>query len=1338
MMPRTALAAFLALTVDVADADLYMHHPRGSNNKLNEVSNNVQNDNRLFDSQNNGAGGYQVGDNCVGAPGNTCQNSNGNYDKTMMGATKGQMYFYEGSKLAIEWTNQHGCGQSQPNVKCEIILQYMCEDENPSIRDGTDTKEVCEGLANNNGRQVNCNNGNSPEVDAADPQFGVHEPLTWYQNCRTRERNKGLYIADQNLNNKNAAINTRQNRNGEKHGFECPEERDYYPYWHPTPWRDVAVFTDDLQRCDYYSSNSQNNRNYGMCCDSLAWQVNGTCIQQLADVSEDQNQRGPNNHAACIADPNFAGTWVEFGRHNGRGLLCERSPFSRDNHLGNSVPKASEGKGLAATNEAPTFMWNIPRDVLDATGKDEVTCVLRMRYNISTTDFDGWSGTDSKFNGEDVLLPNNPRSNFLGLRPLEQGTGTDYRLRLAINTAQFARTFEDRSHTFRIKRRTSDMPCHNKNIHNLNVRGRRGNIVQVYPAVEYDFIPQSLNVYETDCIHFQWTGSDANPRNNAGNGRDGTDRSNIVEIGSRGKNKPVSFGFLDSSHGATSMFSSEAMIKKMAYLDQELNCTGPECIPSNACDDDEDNNDALANCAELNSAAGYFDAGPIQMNQYGTFDYMSSRNNAFTNRSQKAKIIVVRWIIWVILGSTFLGLFLIIFILYICQRKAQFDPKHRLHSNRLGRFLVVTGKSFSKIYERTWMGQAPWSFSLLVLCALFYIVGMLLAAGGDPAPLYVHAKGCGRVLDLVCNLVFLPVLRNFMSWLRTTPIANVLPLGEDIYFHKFIFCIIALAGSGHIACHYYDYWWHSALGSGDSIVNQAWANWTGISGHLIFMFMFIMFITAIEKVRRNKFKLGNLSFGGHSLFVRVHKLWIIVLMLLWTHSKDFWHYSLAPTALLIIDKLIGRMRGKVPVELVEAHQPTRDVIGLKLRQASHRKFRYKSGQYLFLHCPAISTTEWHPFTISSSPEERTFSVHIRCRADMDWTYALKKACLPDAETKAQIDKARVALKEQEKQIEAKADKMIKREITRRAVKAEQKGEPEGAFDWFTSLFSSAEKDVEPAQAVSTPLEEARRQAMGTPPSNGNGKEEKMGSDKSSTKGTKSHKEGDNSDREHPGIMSKVFNRNGNKTDPTPPPSPPPSPPGRTEREAFAYTPDGNPLELFVDGPYGTATEEVFGFEVLILVGAGIGVTPFASILKTLAIQAKQDRLETPLKKVAFFWVCRDEKEFETFRTLLEGIVDDRSLANIFELNTYITGELDLKKFQAKSHGYNQFAGKPDWNRIGKETRKSFPESDVGVFLCGPNAIGQQLAAMCNKFNPPKIPGKKIANIPRFYFHKENF
>lgn len=46
-----------------------------------------------------------------------------------------------------------------------------------------------------------------------------------------------------------------------------------------------------------------------------------------------------------------------------------------------------------------------------------------------------------------------------------------------------------------------------------------------------------------------------------------------------------------------------------------------------------------------------------------------------------------------------------------------------------------------------------------------------------------------------------------------------------------------------------------------------------------------------------------------------------------------------------------------------------------------------------------------------------------------------------------------------------------------------------------------------------------------------------------------------------------------------------------------------PPKLYLDGPFGEGHQEWDDYEVSVLVGGGIGVTPFASILKDLVFKA---------------------------------------------------------------------------------------------------------------------------------------
>lgn len=65
------------------------------------------------------------------------------------------------------------------------------------------------------------------------------------------------------------------------------------------------------------------------------------------------------------------------------------------------------------------------------------------------------------------------------------------------------------------------------------------------------------------------------------------------------------------------------------------------------------------------------------------------------------------------------------------------------------------------------------------------------------------------------------------------------------------------------------------------------------------------------------------------------------------------------------------------------------------------------------------------------------------------------------------------------------------------------------------------------------------------------------------------------------------------------------------------------LRVAIDGPFGTASEDVFRYEVVMLVGAGIGVTPFASILKSVWYKRIQNNQDVFTKKVRRTQVVSD-------------------------------------------------------------------------------------------------------------------
>jgi len=180
-------------------------------------------------------------------------------------------------------------------------------------------------------------------------------------------------------------------------------------------------------------------------------------------------------------------------------------------------------------------------------------------------------------------------------------------------------------------------------IWNMNMRGRRGNIVQAYPAVEYGFFPAELTASQGDLIHFQFHGSDFNQARNPNNaeGWQYSDRTNLVQMEDANHQFPLDW---DTYDGET-FFKTYEQAREFALLDSRENllAKNSNCGVFKAGEDNE-NNDPT-NCGKLNYASATWQPtedtaggndGLIKVDHTRKkYSFISTRNNNFSNRSQK-------------------------------------------------------------------------------------------------------------------------------------------------------------------------------------------------------------------------------------------------------------------------------------------------------------------------------------------------------------------------------------------------------------------------------------------------------------------------------------------------------------------------------------------------------------------------------------------------------------------------------------------------------------------------------------------------------------------------------
>ncbi|KAG8440372.1 hypothetical protein GDO86_006214 [Hymenochirus boettgeri] len=118
--------------------------------------------------------------------------------------------------------------------------------------------------------------------------------------------------------------------------------------------------------------------------------------------------------------------------------------------------------------------------------------------------------------------------------------------------------------------------------------------------------------------------------------------------------------------------------------------------------------------------------------------------------------------------------------------------------------------------------------------------------------------------------------------------------------------------------------------------------------------------------------------------------------------------------------------------------------------------------------------------------------------------------------------------------------------------------------------------------------------------------------------------------------------------------------------------DVNPYpKLYLDGPFGEGHQEWNKFEVSVLVGGGIGVTPFASILKDLVFKSSINS-QIHCKKVYFIWVTRTQHKFEWLTDIIRE-VEQKDENELLSVHIYITQLAEKFDFRTTMLDYSRAA-----------------------------------------------------------------
>ncbi|KAF7837584.1 respiratory burst oxidase-like protein E [Senna tora] len=218
-------------------------------------------------------------------------------------------------------------------------------------------------------------------------------------------------------------------------------------------------------------------------------------------------------------------------------------------------------------------------------------------------------------------------------------------------------------------------------------------------------------------------------------------------------------------------------------------------------------------------------------------------------------------------------------------------------------------------------------------------------------------------------------------------------------------------------------------------------------------------------------------------------------------------------------------------------------------------------------------------------------------------------------------------------------------------------------------------------------------------------------------------------------------------------------------------------KLLVDGPYGAPAQDYQNYDVLLLVGLGIGATPFISILRDLLNDTRtiEEQMESNVEtstsdesqssftssnftsggykrrrrttNAYFYWVTREPGSFEWFKGVMDEVAGLDHKGQI-ELHNYLTSVYEegdarstlitmVQALNHAKHGVDILSGtrvrthfaRPNWEDVFTKIAVKHPNSTVGVFYCGMPVLAKELKKLSQELSHK--------TITRFDFHKES-